>query len=55
LEFRIIREKATQSIEKLQEYNKLRTDLKRKIAKEYQTDDLVMIKNFDSHVGVPKN
>jgi len=50
----VIREKATQSIEKLQEYNKLRTDLKRKIAKEYQTDDLVMIKNFDSHVGVSK-
>jgi len=50
----VIREKATQSIEKLQEYNKLRTDLKRKNPKEYQTDDLVMIKNFDSHVGVSK-
>ncbi|KAH8343749.1 hypothetical protein KR059_007222, partial [Drosophila kikkawai] len=49
-----IRDKASENIEKLQEYNKLRTDSKRKDPCKYEKEDLVMIKNFDSHVGVSK-
>lgn len=49
-----IRKDAADCQIKAQEYNKMIADTKRKEAQKYNEEDLVMIKNFDTHVGICK-
>lgn len=47
-----IRAKAADKIEKMQEYNRVYTNKKRKKPNEYEEGDLVMVRNFESTPGV---
>lgn len=49
-----IRHEADKQIKKVQEYNKNAVDTKRSTPHKYKKEDLVMIKNFDSHTGISK-
>jgi len=49
-----IREKAKDSQERVQKYSKIMVDAKRQEPHTYKDGDLVMIKDFDTHVGICK-
>lgn len=49
-----IRYKASENIKKSQSYNKAYFDKKRKDSRKYAEGDFVMVKNFDTSVGVAK-